>query len=118
MSNDIYLCCCVIRTLPKHIPFYISLYISIKNIMRRSTQFSTSLFLSLSLVLPFACCTSTRIVGKILQQQTNEKNDEKSETENFHLSRNLSVFSNIVYKHLKMIYLYKTLCNLFATHSH
>ena len=49
---------------------------------------------------------------------TTTKNDEKNETENFHLSRNLSVFSNIVYKHLKMIYLYKTLCNLFATHSH
>lgn len=66
MSNDIYLCCCAIRTLPIAA---IPIYISIRNIMRRSTQFSTSLFLSLSLVLPFACCTSTRIVGKILQQQ-------------------------------------------------
>lgn len=75
MSNDIYLCCCAIRTLP--ISAYTYRHISIKNIMRRSTQFSTSLFLSLSLVLPFACCTSTRIVGKILQQQQQQKRRKK-----------------------------------------
>ena len=89
MSNDIYLCCCAIRSLKK------------KNIMRRSTQFSTSLFLSLSLVLPFACCTGTRIIGKILQQHQQQQQQQQKTTKK---TKQKTFTFHVIFPYLAILY--------------